>query len=224
MASRRGYLSQAELADFADITITDATEADDQISQAEEVIDKYIGNQPKFLDYELTGLVSQGGTTTLTLESPHQNNMQQDYLRGCWIEIIGGTGEGSRRKITGQTFAGVLTLESALTTDTTSYYRIWQLGKFPRKSDVVFDGNHTPNRYYKSVPEEVRRAVAAQVEFRIQMGDAFFSGDKADLVSESIGDYSYSKGSASAGDDRLVAPKAKVLLRGLMNRLGVIVD
>ena len=226
MASRRGYLSQEELAQFADITITDATEADDQIGMAEEVIDDYVGPQDKFIGYELRGLIASGGALTFTLESIHQSNMEKNYLRGCWIEIIGGTGEGQKRKVTAQTFEGVVTVEAAFSPalDTTSYYKIWQLGHFPRKNDVEFDGTHTPQQYYKSIPEKVRRATAAQVEYRVNMGDAFFASDKADLQSESIGDYSYSKGQGTTGLARLIAPKAKILLRGIINRKGSIVD
>jgi hypothetical protein len=225
MASRRGYLSQEELAEMADITITDPTEADDQISQAEEIIDKYVGFQDKAMSYEITGLVASGGATSFTLEQIHQNNMQLDYLKGCWIEIIGGTGAGQRRKITGQTYEGVVTVESAFSPalDTTSYYRIWQLGKFPRSQDLVFDGIHTPQRYYKSIPEEVRRAVSAQVAYIIEMGQDFFNSDKSELESESIGDYSYTKrgGQPGApGPGRLIAPRAKLLLRGFVIRMG----
>lgn len=228
MASRRGYLSQAELAEYADITITNTTEADDQISMAEELIDEYVGFQDKFIDYEIRGLISSGGTNSLTMESTHQNNMQLNYLRGCWFEIIGGSGEGLRRKITTQTYAGVLTLESALTTsaDTTSYYRIWQLGKFPRFCDTQFDSAHSTQQYYKSIPEKVRRATAAQVEYMINMGATFFSSDKLNMKSERIGDYMYDRGDSGGGAigvASLIAPKAKILLKGIMNRTGQIV-
>lgn len=225
MASKRGYLSQTELAEFADITILDATEADDQISMAEEIIDDFVGPQSKFLQYEVRGLISAGGTNNFTLETIHTNNMQKNYLRGCFIEIMGGTGEGQRGKITTQTYEGVITLETAFSTalDTTSYYRIWQLGKFPRNCDVEFDGVHTPQQYYKSVPEAVRRAVAAQVEYRINMGDRFFGSDKSDMEGETIGDYSYNKSAGSGGMGRLIAPKAKLLLKGIINRKGQII-
>lgn len=225
MASKRGYLSQTELAEFADITILDATEADDQISMAEEIIDDYVGPQDKFLQYEVRGLISAGGSNGFTLESIHVNNMQKNYLRGCFIEIMGGAGEGQRAKITNQTYEGVITVDTAFSTplDTTSYYRIWQLGKFPRSCDVEFDGAHTPSQYYKSVPEKIRRAVAAQVEYRINMGDKFFGNDKTDIVSESIGDYAYTKSESSGGASRLIAPKAKLLLKGIVNRTGQII-
>jgi hypothetical protein len=226
MSSNREYLTQAELATFADITIQDTTEADNKISQSEEIIDEFVGTQDKFLNYEIRGLISSGGANNVTLDAPHQGNMQADYLSGCFIEIIGGTGKGQRKKITSQTLGGVITTESSFSPilDTTSYYRIWQLGSFPRKCDVEYDGLHT-NKYYKSIPEKIRRAVAAQVEYRINMGEAFFSTDKSEYESERIGDYSYSKrsgNSSSTGINRLIAPKAKILLRGIKNITGSI--
>jgi type II secretory pathway pseudopilin PulG len=223
--SRRSYLSQSELAQFANITITDATEADDQISQAEEMIDQYVGAQQRFYPYTLNGKAVSGGASTITLSTLHQNTMQIDYLKWCEIEIIGGTGAGQRRKITGQTYAGVITVDSPWSTapDSTSVYKIYQLGKFPRPKDVFFDGDTTPNQYYKSIPENVKRAVAAQVEFIIEMGSRFFSSDQIEKQSESIGDYSYTNAANYQGVSRLIAPKAKMLLRGIRNITGEIV-
>lgn len=201
------------------------TSTDLMISEAEEIIDEYVGPQDKFIERDLRGLVSVGGNNAIKLESVHQNNMQADYLKGCWFEVIGGTGEGQRKKITAQTYAGVITLEANLSTplDTTSYYRIWQLGKFPRQCDVTYDGTNT-NKYYKSIPEKVRRTVAAQVEYMQALGESFFGSDAPDKQSESIGDYSYTKSSGANGNgggaSRLIAPKAKILLRGIINRLG----
>lgn len=222
--SRRGYLSQNELAQFADITVTDTTEADDRISQAEEQIDTYVGFQEKFIDENFTGLAQSATSTTLTLNADHQNIYDINYFLWCEIEIIGGTGAGQRRKITGSTKAGVVTVDSAWTTapDSTSYYKIYQLGKFPRTDDVIFDDNDSAeSQYYKSIPENVKRAVAAQVEFQVNVGDAYFNTDKADLTSENIGDYSYSK--KTGGSTNLISPKVKLLLRGITNRVGMMV-
>jgi hypothetical protein len=218
MASKRGYITAAQVNESYGFTPTDA-----QINQAEEIIDDYVGFQDKFLDYEIRGLLAAGGQNNFTLEAQHQNNMQLNYLRGCWIEIIGGTGEGELQRISKQGLNGVITVEAGFTTtlDTTSYYKIYQLGKFPRQCDVEFDGIHQPQQYYKAIPQALRQAVAAQVHFINEMGDAFFATDKNQLNSETIGDYSYTKGStASVGRYALVAPAAKGLLRGLVNRAG----
>lgn len=227
--SRRGYLSQDELEQFANINVTDATEADDKISQAEELIDAYVGPQPKFMQEEILGRVAAATASTLTLQSNQQNVYEPDYFFLCEIEIVNGTGAGQRKKISDSTLAGVLTLDSNWTTtpDTTSLYRVYQLGKFPRIQDAQFFSESTPNTYYKSIPEAVKRAVAAQVAYIIEMGEGFFVGDEADKVSESIGDYSYTKGSGAQGSAggfaKLIAPQTKLLLRGFINRTGQIV-
>lgn len=220
--SRRGYLSQLELEQLADITITDTDEADDKISQAEEIIDSYVGYQNSFMDYKVTGMASAGGASTITLEASQQNTYDVDYFRLCEVEIIGGTGIGQRRKITGSTKAGVLTVDESWTTtpDSTSFYKIYQVGKFPRVLDVESATNGIYTTYYKAIPEAVKRAVAAQIEYMIEMGDSFFAGDKSEMESESIGDYSYTKGQGVSGINKLIAPKAKVLLRGIFNRTG----
>lgn len=221
--SRRRYLSQSELAQFANITITDTDEADNVINQAEEMIDAYVGFENKFIPQIYRELVESATSLSFTLDDDHQNTFDKDYFKGCEVEIIGGTGEGQRRIITASTRAGVCTIDSAWTTtpDATSFYKIYQLGKFPRHQDV-FASDTTPIVIYKSIPEAVKRAVAAQVAYIIKMGDDFFNSDKADLQSENIGDYSYSKKENAAGTVSLIAPKAKQLLRGLVNRVGQI--
>lgn len=223
--SRRGYLSQSELEQLANITITDTTEADDRISQAEEMIDAYVGAQDKHMTYATKGLAAAGASLSLTLEASQQNTFDIDFFKLCEVEIIGGTGAGQRRKCTGSTKAGVLTVDSAWTTtpDSTSFYRIYQVGKFPRGCDVESNTSGANTTYYKAVPEAIKRAVAAQIEFMIEMGDAYFAGDKPDMQSESIGDYSYTKGQGVGGIGTLIAPKAKILLKGIYNRTGQII-
>lgn len=222
--SRRGYLSQSELEQMANITVTDATEADDRISQAEEMLDAYVGPQDKYMNHEITGLAAAGASTSITLETSQQNTYDIDYFKLCDVEILGGTGAGQRRKCTGSTKAGVLTVDTWTTTPSTdSFYRITQVGKFPRRCDVETYTSGTNTTYYKSIPEAIKRAVAAQIEYIIEMGDAFFAGDKPDMQSESIGDYSYTKGEGISNISKLIAPKAKVLLKGIYNRTGQII-
>ncbi|MBN2263078.1 MAG: hypothetical protein JW735_09200, partial [Prolixibacteraceae bacterium] len=222
--SRRGYLSQSELEQMANITVTNATEADDRISQAEEMLDAYVGPQDKYMDHEVIGIAAAGASTSITLETSQQNTFDIDYFKLCDVEILGGTGAGQRRKCTGSTKAGVLTVDTWTTTPSTdSFYRITQVGKFPRRCDVETYTSGTNTTYYKSIPEAIKRAVAAQIEYIIEMGDAFFAGDKPDMQSESIGDYSYTKGEGISNISKLIAPKAKVLLKGIYNRTGQII-
>lgn len=222
--SRRGYLSQDELEQYSNITVTDAGEADDVISQAEEMVDAFVGPQDSFLNETIEGLAAAGSTNTITLESEQQNTYDKDYFKGCEIDLVGGTGEGQRAKITGSTRAGVLTIDSNWDTqpDATTFYQIHQLGKFPRRQDTTSHTNDSVVTWYKNIPEAIRRAVAAQVEFIINQGDEFFGSDQTDKQSESIGDYSYNMGNVAAGLSRLIAPKAKLLLRGYINRKGTI--
>lgn len=221
--SRRGYLSQDELEQFANIDVTDSSEADDRISQAEEMIDAYVGMQNKYMTESVTGVCSAVGSTSLTLETSQQNVYDIDYFKLCQVEILGGTGAGQRRKITGSTKAGVLTIDTAWSTNptTSSMYKISQIGKFPRCKDVeTYTTTAGIMTYYKAIPEGVKRAVAAQIEYLIEMGDSFFAGNKAEMESESIGDYSYTKGAGVGAIGKLISPKAKLLLKGIYNRTG----
>lgn len=224
--SRRGYLSQAELQQYADITITDTAEADDRINQAEEMIDAYVGFQDKALREEITGrCVSVGGSNFLYLDRDQLNVYQNDYFKLCEVEILGGTGEGQRRKITTSDYAsGKITVDSnwVTTPDTTSFFRIYQLGKFPTIQDLKYYTDSTPYQYYKQIPEAVKRAVAAQIEFVINMGDAYFSSDKTIKQSEHLSTYSYTLAEGQRGINRLIAPKAKLLLTQVRNRVGAI--
>lgn len=223
-SSRRGYLSQAELETFADIVVTDPTEADDQISQAEEIIDGWVGFQQKFMPQKYEGRCSLGGgSTTLYLDSEQLDVFEIDYFKGCEIEIIGGTGVGQRRRITASTKEdGKITVQNAWDTnpDTSSFYSIYQLGKFPRPCDVRYYTQSTPYQYYKQIPEAVKRAVAAQVEYMIKMGADYFSSDKSHKQSETISKYSYTNAPGGSGLSAMIAPKAKILLQGIINRTG----
>lgn len=224
-SSKRGYLTLEELEEFADITISDNDEAYDQIGHAEELIDDYLGFVTKFMTVEHVGVVSEvPSSTTFTLDADYINSFPfVDYFKWCHVEIIGGTGAGQQRKITASDESGVLTVESEFSTtiDTTSAYKIYQMAKFPRYQDVFVDSRTQPTKYYKSIPEAIKRAVAAQVEYRINMGDKFFA-QSGQETSERIGDYSYTSKS-EGGIKHLIAPKARKLLAGYIVRTGKII-
>lgn len=222
--SRRGYLSQDELKQFANITITDAAEADDQISQAEEIVDAYVGRvNDKFIPRQISGIATSGnaGKTTLidtSADSPF--NQDDDYWKNCEIEIVGGTNEDERRKITSFVKSTkTITVDEAFPSqiDATSAYIIYQLALFPRVGDVI----HISSKYYKRIPEAIKRAVAAQVEYIIEKGEGFFKGG-ADFKSESIDDYEYVRGDHAQGLKAMIAPKARQFLRGFVKRIGVL--
>lgn len=226
MASRRRYLTTAELSEYVDITIYDSAEADAQISQAEELIDSYIGTQVKAVGSKFVGQATSGTTTTLIDTSDDSTFVYNtNYFDYCEIEIIAGTNAGQIRQIvssdpTPKTITVGVAFTSAI--DNTSVYKIRQLGKFPRHEDVYSLNN--PNNsnlptYYKTIPEAVKRAVAAQMEYIMGKGLEFFSG-ASDDVSESIGDYSHT---TKTGVNKLIAPKARELLKGMTNRLGMLI-
>lgn len=220
MAQKRGYVTAAEVTEDIGFTPTDV-----QIVDAEELIDWYVGPQQKFFNRTLVGL-NAGGTSTsqIKLQSNQQNIYYPDYFKYCWVQIVDGLGAGQVARIDSSAKDGTLTLASdeqfSNNVDNTSYYRVYQLGKFPRESDGIFDGYNTPNKYRKWIPDAVRRAAMAQIEFMNKMGANFFNTDSSNMESEKIGDYSYKRGSASIGKEALIAPKAKTYLKGIMNRKG----
>lgn len=228
--SRRQYLTQDELEQFADITVTDPTEADDQISMAEELIDSYVGSQDSFIKQEFQGkLTAVSGTTVYDTSGDTPLNLANNYFTYCEIEIIGGTGKGQRRIIASSNKDNYsVTVRDAWDTapDDTSVYRIYQLGKFPLCYDYFYEPDS--DTYYKTIPEAVKRATAAQIEFIVTQGAKYFAGDSTDFDSESIDTYSYSKGSngnSLTSKVKLIAPKARSLLSGYINRTGqLIVD
>lgn len=228
MSSKRGYLTIAELEEYANITVDDETEAFDQITQAEEIIDAYVGPQQKSVPLVHYGQVASAVLRVIVDNSSTSHLKFADgYFVGATIEIIGGAGAGQLRTITASSRNDQsVTVDSNWDNqpDSTSVFKIYQLGKFPRTRDVYC--TPSPNStYYKSIPDAVKRATAAQVQFMINQGDNFFSSDDSDKTSESIGNYSYSRGGGSGGSSRaayvsMVAPKARSYLRGIMNAKG----
>lgn len=226
MMSQRNYLTIPELEQFADIVVTDAAEALDQISQAEELIDSYVGYQNRFMPRPKTGQATAVISKTIfDIDNRTNLDVYDGFYEGCILRIVGGSGKGSSRLIASSNkLAKSVTYEGELIAlDSTSIFEISQLGKFPRRKDVVMNRDST--LYLKSIPEAVRRATAAQVEYMIGMGAEFFSGDDADYNSENIGSYGYSKGSTSGNMNaniKMIAPRARTLLRGYKNSTGVI--
>lgn len=219
----RNYISITELQTLANIIVTNPGEALRQIERAEQAIDNYIGYTCQSVESYFTGNVSKvSGKEIIDTNPASQIHIIDGFFAGCVIEIIGGTGAGQIRYITDSNYADLSVsivddFDTAL--DTTSFYRIYQIAKFPRDIDMYSrqDGLH----YYKNIPNPIKRAVAAQIEFMIQQGDAFFVGNQADVDSEHIDNYSYSK--ANAGQSPTVsalAPRARTLLRGYKNSMG----
>lgn len=220
MASRRGYATTDD--------ITGST--DDQITLAEQLIDAYVGFQDKAVAGNVRGEVSSYNDGTKTLFDTGAGNLlgsyDDNYFVGCELEIIGGTGSGQRGRITASSKDDhSVTLADALGTDpdTTSVYRIYQLAKFPRKKDSYHSTENL--KWYREIPDAIKQATIAQTEYIISQGDEFFEGDQSDFDSERIGNYSYSRGSAGQSAlIKMMAPKARVLLRGYKNSTGRIIS
>lgn len=223
----RNYLSIPDLQTLADISITDTQEAIRQLARAEEAIDDYVGYQEQDVQVDFRGQVSSinGGKEIIDINPSSQLHVIDGYFARCVIEIIGGTGAGQLRYIASSSFDNLsVTVADAFDTplDNTSFYRIYQLAKFPRAVKDVYS-RQDGRMFYKTIPDAVRKAVSAQIEFMIQQGDAFFVGNLADLQSEHIDNYSYSK--ANAGQSPSVsalAPRARTLLRGYKNSHGTL--
>lgn len=157
-------------------------------------------------------------TTTLTDTSADSPlDKPNNYYQGCEIAIIDGTGAGQVRYIVSSDRATKsVTVSEAWDTDpdSTSVYKIYQLGKFPRHCDVFYDPE--AETYHRSVPEVVKMAMALQVQFEIDNPD-LFSGDSIYMRSEQFSKYSYETKDGVSSMDRLISPKAKELLRGIRN-------
>lgn len=251
--SKRQYINAAFLDQYLGsqtINLEDWPSADSLIDFAEQMIDGYVGPQRKWFqldssfiagvytppDYEPeTPVVKELRGRINTVVSPNQYMLEQwqqlayqnNFFIMCNLDIIGGAGFGNSYIISGSTLQGQITINntdgSAITEaplDNTSVYRIYQLGKFPRDRDVFYNTFQNPTFYYKAIPEPVREATAAQAEYINNQGLDFFTSDKPNMQSEHIGPYSYSR---KQKGDILMAPKAKMLLRGIMSRRGTMI-
>ena len=224
--SRRQYCTIAELENYADIDVTDDNEAYDQISQAEAIVDAYVGRISKHIRDEFVGKATGGTTTTLidTSDDSHiYNDFGDNYFTFCELQIIGGTNAGQSRPITGyDKSAGQVTVDYAFSSaiDSTSVYRIHQIGKFPRNCDYDSLTENGEVTYYKWIPEEIKQATLAQVAYIVELGPSFLNSDASDKISEGIGDYNYQKKVVEA----IIAPKARNILRRYLLRTGEIED
>jgi hypothetical protein len=217
--TKRGYITKADLEAYADISVEDDSEAVERMNMAEEIIDDYVGFQNSFMRYDVCGTATGGTTTTLvdTSNSSQINATMANRFSYCTLQIVGGTNAGESRTIISNNTTGVLTVDSAFSSaiDSTSVYRIYQLAKFPRTTDYQL----VDSIYYKYIPEQIKNACLAQVQYMIEMGDDFFIST-VDKDSESIDGYS---STVRTGTRRMIAPKARDYLHGIMNRKGKLI-
>ena len=211
----RSYITIDELQTYADVGIDDTTYAQEQIAQAEEIIDSFVGTQKKFFASWVFGQATDGSTSTLVDTSGDTPFTQPDnFFKWLHVEIVAGTNEGLIRQIKSYDKATktiTLAEDFPAAIDSTSVFKIYQLAKFPRLCDVFAKNGVV----YKSIPQDLKRAVAAQVEYLITQGPEFFQGT-TDLSTETVDNYSNVAKPAA----RLIAPKARELLRRITNRKG----
>lgn len=218
MSTRRNYITEDEIEEFSNIQVTDHTEAVSQMSFAEEMIDSYVGFQQKHIRGAYTGYVETSGNNYI-IDSSNGSMIKgydDDFFTFCEVEIIGGTGKGQRRNVIAyEKDLQKITVDSNWTTnpDSTSFYIVHQIGKFPRVDDVYRADDNT---YFKMIPDAVKRATMAQLEYIIEKGSAFFSG-AGDYKSESLEGYSYT---VNDRKNRFISPHARQLLRGIRNTKG----
>lgn len=215
--SRRAYVSSAEIAEYMGVDVSTIT--DTLIEQSEQAIDDFLGFTEKYIERAVTGMVSAISSLVLSLDTLDGTVYYLDYFKNCEIEIVGGTGAGQRKRIASST-SSTVTVDGAWSTAPIvgSYYKIVQVGQFPRIQDIVIDAR--TNTIYKLIPEAIRRACCAQYQYIVQMGSAYFTTNSSEYTSESIGDYSYSKNKTP---NSLMAPKVKTILSSLRRRSGQIV-
>ncbi len=226
MASRRGYVAASEIAGL--VSGFSAGVTDEQISEAEEIIDAYVGYQEKFIDIYYRGQCTVPGTTASKIIDNTGGNQLfriDNYFIGCELECIGGTGIGQRGIIASSNrLEQSVTLAAPFATamDTTSEWKIYQLGKFPRSKDVIV--RRDSSVYYKSIPEAVKRATAYQVEFMLTQGQSYFASDETNMSSETVGNYTYIRGDRAAGAPSslvsMISPRARAVLKGIKNSTG----
>lgn len=214
MSTLRNYIQVSEA----------ATASEAQIDLAEQIIDHYVGVQKRHV-----GHVHEGEITSLLAgqkivdEDSRSRLSQYDngYFKYCVIEFLSGEHAGESRPITANTESEssiVYGGDELANLAVGDIFKIYQLGKFPRQKDVL----HRDTVYHKSIPRVVKDAVIAQAEFIVEMGDDYFSGNETDAAGESIGNYSYQNagGGNQSATVKMVAPKARTMLRGIINRLG----
>lgn len=229
MDTARGYLSTAELKNLSALELS-AEDAKAAIAKAETIIDGYIGHHARSYP-TLSGVAQSGTVNNLTLSTEDINSYATkgaDFLKGLYVEIVAGTAQGAASSISGSTTDGAVTFADKFDAapDATSVYHIYQVGKFPRGSEVktvTLSGGSTI--YYWAIPRALKEAVAAQTEYMQEMGDSFFDGEDSLMKSERRGKYQYTRHDSAAGGKGLIAPKARQALAGtgIINRTGKII-
>lgn len=199
------------------------------ITDAERIIDAYVGPGQRFYP-ELTGNPSANvasGATSFSAQVFGSRRPNYWAKGGAYIEILSGADTaviGTKRLVIASD-GNTLTLDSgfagALTTST--QFRFYQESQFPRWADGNILGD-------PRMPNVLKAAVAAQVEYGIAYGSEAFGLGDSDVVDDEAGNVqtrSYGSGYSETRDTRRteglarwIAPRARVLLRSLLTTTG----
>lgn len=231
--SEFNYIGVDELVQFIHTMsgVTNSGVAATFISDAERVIDAYMGPAPRFyveLTGDTTSLVASGATAW---PSSIFGNRRPNYWAkgGLYVEILDAPGApaltNQARLVVASSGSDQVTLASGFNqaVPAGTKFRLQQRSTFPRIWDR--DTLSTPQ-----LPPVLKRAVAYQVEYGILFGsEAFGLGDADVATDKDAGVQSRSYGSGYSetrainekrGLAQWVAPKARALLRSLTNSTG----
>lgn len=226
------YLTAAEYAarDIAVSGVTNEALALRHISAAERVIDAYVGPwDPFFPDW--TGDVETATASGIT-SSIFGSGRPPDYwaVGGLYVQFYEGTMPAGERRLVVASSGQSVTVGAAFSQvpQAGDKFAVRQVSRFPRWPQ---DWHRTQLRPY--LPDALKEAVAAQVAYMTRVGSEAFGmwepdvvrDGQAGLASESYGTgYSVSRDLRAAGlgsaVGRLVAPMARVHLKGLVRTLG----
>lgn len=220
MTTRKQYVTINEIEAYADVDLKSAEGAEQEaynwISQAEDMIDNYVRRQSKHIPSEYLGDATSGTTTKIfDIGSDTPLYYADDYFKYCEVEMLSGSNAGEIRPILSSNYSEKsVTVSYAFTNAVAEgdVFIIRQQSKFPRICDVKIYNQ----KYYKTIPVNVREAVKAQVQYMIEQGKEFFI-NVVDQQSESIDDYSHN---LKEFTNNMIAPKARELLKGIRDIKG----
>lgn len=229
------YIAPSELPTYI-LTLSGITNqalAAKHISQAERLIDAYVGPQQRFYSPELTGKVG-AAASGVSLQADVFGQRLRNYWAhgGLYVRVLenpGGPNSVGEQRLVVASNSDTVTLVSAFT-DTLAVgarFEIRQLSAFPRWVDrAPLD--------VPRIPEEVKLATAWQVEYGIRYGSEAYGLSDPSVVTDERGDIqseSYGSGYSVTRDTRRskdglgvwVAPKSRAILRRLLNSTGRLV-
>lgn len=213
-------------------SVTDESVAATFISDAERVIDAFIGPGQKFyqrLGGEVLATVASGATS-LTASIFGDRRPNYWAAGGAYITIVSAADSalnGERRLIVSSLNPNTVTLASGFSAALAAgaQFHFNQESAFPRVWDQDTWGN-------PDIPELLKEAVAAQVEYGIAYGSEAFGLGDTTISADTAGDITsrtYGSGYSESRDARRrdglavwIAPRARVLLRRLLNSTGTL--